>query len=42
MGHNHHAVGFDQARLSDRYDGLFLTDTPEYFFVTDFVRPSYV
>ena len=42
MGHDHHVVGFDQARLSNRYDGPLLTGTPQYFFVTDFVRPSYV
>ena len=52
MGHDHHVVGFDQARLSvfcqapasidNRYDGPLLADTPQYFFVTDFVTPSYV
>ena len=42
MGHDHHVVGFDQAKLSDRYDGHLLTDTPQYFFVTYFVRPIHV
>ena len=53
MENYHHVVGFDQARLAvchnichnichNRYDGPLLTDTLQYFFVTDFVRPIQV
>ena len=39
-GQDHHAVGYDQARLSVFFDNRcpLVTDTPQYFFVTDFVR----
>ena len=48
MEQDHHAADYDQARLSVFFDNRcpLLTDTPQYFFVTDFgqtkkcLRPS--
>ena len=44
MGQDHHVVGMTKpdslSSVDIRYDGSLLTDMPQYFIFTDFVRLS--